>query len=758
MACNVINSWTFNGLVGAFLDLSIAYLLLCGSTLSYLASKFLGLFGLSLPCPCSGLFGSTDKSNCLQAILVNKPSLKISSVQSSVKKKLPFDSIWNNFYDDEDEDEEQHDSQSNVDKWQNRNVEMEGEASSCSWNEKKNFVGVKKGSFTPFPKWKGFGSQRPRVGLRRRKRAASGRRGKVLSFSYDSLVSMTTPTGLNSSASIGKFGNDITEGGTTSANSEDGWETSKEIEMPEQGSQGFEMDDDPFAENTLIEKEVALAEFKCLPPDQDFDGSDRNAIRVLEQALEEEHAARTALYLELEKERSAAATAADEAMAMILRLQEEKATIEMEARQYQRMIEEKSAYDAEEMNILKEILLRREREKHFLEKEVESYKQMFFENEQLDAEMYDTAATQEQKSSSIYSNEEPVLKLQQNTESVGEKEKTKINGDFSEYEIKSIRSLNHTLAFGKEIPIPELNEDAGSLNSSVEINRAHLSRIHDEVNQEFQNKGMALKNKSLNHQERRVQSSQSTEGPDLHEKAINPVVEEEEQCGETSPHQRLMPKTTEALEEAKIIFPYNNEKVEKHGEDLHGSYSGIDHHVHDVHVIYDECNVNNVENGNESEKKSISVTSNLPGTCDNPTIGGLVIEPDRKRNSLDRSGRLPPIGPSRGKHLPPILRRNSMSAFDYERLKIDNEVGWLRERLKIVQQGRDKLNFPVGHREREQAQLQILENIASQLREIRQLTEPGKALRQASLPPPSSKVMSKKRRWRGAPLGVLRSI
>ena len=53
------------------------------------------------------------------------------------------------------------------------------------------------------------------------------------------------------------------------------------------------------------------------------------------------------------------------------------------------------------------------------------------------------------------------------------------------------------------------------------------------------------------------------------------------------------------------------------------------------------------------------------------------------------------------------------------RLKIDNEVGWLIERLKIVQQGREKLNFPAGHRERKQVQLQILENIASQLREIR---------------------------------------
>ena len=81
-----------------------------------------------------------------------------------------------------------------------------------------------------------------------------------------------------------------------------------------------------------------------------------------------------------------------------------------------------------------------------------------------------------------------------------------------------------------------------------------------------------------------------------------------------------------------------------------------------------------------------------------------------------------------------------MSAIDYERVRIDNEVEWLRERLKIVQEGREKLNFSMEHKERGKIQLQLLEDIASQLREIQQLTEPGKAVRQASLPPPSSQV------------------
>lgn len=104
--------------------------------------------------------------------------------------------------------------------------------------------------------------------------------------------------------------------------------------------------------------------------------SESDTIRMLERALEEEKAACAALHLELEKERVAAATAADEAMAMICRLQEDKASIEIEARQYQRLIEEKFAYDEEEMDVLKEIILRREKENYFLEKEIEVYRQM----------------------------------------------------------------------------------------------------------------------------------------------------------------------------------------------------------------------------------------------------------------------------------------------------------------------------------------------------------------------------------------------
>ncbi|KAL4308106.1 hypothetical protein GQ457_01G023210 [Hibiscus cannabinus] len=707
MACNAISSWTFAALVGAFLDLFVAYLLLCGSTLAYLASKFLGLFGKSLPCPCNGSFGYPHKKKCYQSMLVNSPHLKISSVRSSVKEKLPFDSIWNEFYDDEEEEEED-DCHSNSGKWRNGNVEMGGETSFSSCTSKKNSVGASK---------RRFGNQRPRVGLRRRRRVANCYGGKVLTFSNHPLASIDT-TPIDLSASI-----------TTPNDSEDGWETSKEIEFPKEGSQGFEVDGDPCTKNK-IKKKLASAGFECLTPDPHFDGSDKNVVGVLDQALDEEHEARTALYLELEKERIAAATAADEAMAMILRLQEEKATIEMEARQYQRMIEEKFAYDAEEMNILKEILLRREREKHFLEKEVEAYKQMFCENEVSDMDMHDMEAIYEQGTS----NTKQLVMSKQMTESVGEKEKTMHNIDFSEYGVKSVGSPNSGLDFGKELPGSELNEDPTSLNYTIEKIRANPSRHNYEINQEFEVKGMTSENKNADHQESYLQSDLSTtpSRSDWHEKAINTTVEEE-QSRETSPHQCLTPKAIEA----KIIFPYNNEQMEKHGE-VHGIESGTNYHPVDVHAINDE--------------------SDLPQTCNNRTIGGLEIEAYRRSSSFDRSDRLPPCGPSRVKSLPHISRRNSMSAFDHERLKIDNEVGWLRERLKIVQQGRQKLNFPAGNKEREHFQLQILENIASQLQEIRQLTEPHKFMRRASLPPQSSKVMSKKRNQMDVLGEALRSI
>lgn len=403
-------------------------------------------------------------------------------------------------------------------------------------------------------------------------------------------------------------------------------------------------------ESSLIKESVCNN--KQIKPGSGED-NDQNSIRVLEQALEEEHAARSALYLELEKERNAAATAAEEAMAMILRLQKEKASVEMEARQYQRMIEEKSAYDAEEMNILKEILMRREREKHFLEKEVEAYRTMIFGNEGSENEAQESVGILGERDIS----EDPSVILQQISESVSKTEKIKTSKNFSEYEATmSIETQNLTVEFGKELPIPKWDNKQ---DSDLSLSSRKL---------EFEEKGIVDVNEN------------------------SPIQEE-----------NFLEKNVETYNEAGTIILADGEEPS----------------VHDVHVIDDELDKCNLISTDKTEAKIIN-----------------------RSNSAIASSGLPPTGNWRGKKAwsSDLIRRNSMSMVENEREKLDSEVGWLREKLRTVQEGRQKLNISMGHLEREKIQLLLLEDIASQLQEIRELTEPRQVFRPASLPPSSSKV------------------
>ncbi|KAK6924917.1 GTD-binding domain, partial [Dillenia turbinata] len=84
-----------------------------------------------------------------------------------------------------------------------------------------------------------------------------------------------------------------------------------------------------------------------------------------------------ALYLELDEERSASAVAANNAMAMITRIQAEKAAVQMEALQYQRMMEEQAEYDQEALQVLKDLLAKREEEIKGLEGELEIYREKY---------------------------------------------------------------------------------------------------------------------------------------------------------------------------------------------------------------------------------------------------------------------------------------------------------------------------------------------------------------------------------------------
>ncbi|KAK7283988.1 hypothetical protein RIF29_13739 [Crotalaria pallida] len=137
-----------------------------------------------------------------------------------------------------------------------------------------------------------------------------------------------------------------------------------------------------------LHKKLLLLERKESGTEDSLDGSVISDIECgevtidkLKSALKSERKALSTLYAELEEERSASAIAANQTMAMINRLQEEKAAMQMEALQYQRMMDEQSEYDQEALQLLNELMIKREKEKQELEKELEVYRKKVHEYE-----------------------------------------------------------------------------------------------------------------------------------------------------------------------------------------------------------------------------------------------------------------------------------------------------------------------------------------------------------------------------------------
>ncbi|KAF7825765.1 myosin-binding protein 3-like isoform X1 [Senna tora] len=347
-------------------------------------------------------------------------------------------------------------------------------------------------------------------------------------------------------------------------------------------------------------------------------GSEENHIEMLEAALEEEKAAYASLCLELEKERAAAATAADEAMAMISRLQEEKASIEIETRQYQRMIEERVAYEEEEMNILQEILIRREKENHFLEKELEAYRQMSL-------------------SGSEQSNGKPNIQLDQ---------------------------LRQRPSFSLET-----NEDQLQTDSSISIvKKAEIKNLHS----------------------------------------------------------NMVDQTCTRIDDGEELK--RNRELKNHFEGkLHNSFLDTESNVLDVHVIDDKIELRKKEN----EK---IICSSLNTASGEPRYGDLALRNLEAPSSITVS------------NLPRTSKPESRNVFNAninEKLRIGTEIEMLAERLKMLKHEKEKLTIFAGNEESNNLQLKLLEEIANQLQEIKQLRNP---LRGSSLPPSSAKVSLRKRR------------
>ncbi|CAK9143055.1 unnamed protein product [Ilex paraguariensis] len=94
----------------------------------------------------------------------------------------------------------------------------------------------------------------------------------------------------------------------------------------------------------------------------------------LKRQVEHDRKLMGTLYKELEEERNASAVAANQAMAMITRLQEEKAELHMEALQYLRMMDEQAEYDGEALQKANDLLAEKEKVIQDLEAAIDLHK------------------------------------------------------------------------------------------------------------------------------------------------------------------------------------------------------------------------------------------------------------------------------------------------------------------------------------------------------------------------------------------------
>ncbi|KAK9671597.1 hypothetical protein RND81_12G041100 [Saponaria officinalis] len=406
------NSWSFSGLVGAFLDLGIAYFLLCCSAIAFFISNFLAFFGLSLPCPCNGLFGYPNHGYYVQRILVDYPTKTVSNLHLSVKSKFPFDAVL----------ARNELCQLNLKlmkerKFDNGELEFDGEVSYSSFSDpqrsQQSFSGSDSiGKFNV--KGKGGTSQRPRCFSHRRRRRGSIDYWKLsLSSSLDHMKS-DIRTIRRSPSDPSKIGNELNVELSKPANSHG---RSSDFESIDATNEGRLM----YGNATSFENLKTSARHV-----DGIDGEDDSTIRILEQALEEEQVARVALCSELEQERIAAATAADEAMAMISRLQEVEASIK---------------------NLRwNPILVRREMEKHFLEREVEAYRKVLQDDEGMDNQIDDVQGQDE--ASYLDSSVNPMLILQQLSESIDKRDGIQNNRNHPDYASASVEIQTSS---GKEL-------------------------------------------------------------------------------------------------------------------------------------------------------------------------------------------------------------------------------------------------------------------------------------------------------------------
>nr|GEX55871.1 probable myosin-binding protein 5 isoform X1 [Tanacetum cinerariifolium] len=135
------------------------------------------------------------------------------------------------------------------------------------------------------------------------------------------------------------------------------------------------VDSPRWANKTLRKTSPERSELSAEIINDEAPGDGDSSLQQLKKQAHMDKKALQLLSMELEEERSASAVAANNAMAMITRLQAEKAAVQMEALQYQRMMEEQAEYDQDAIHLLQDVVAKRDEHIRVIESELESYRE-----------------------------------------------------------------------------------------------------------------------------------------------------------------------------------------------------------------------------------------------------------------------------------------------------------------------------------------------------------------------------------------------
>ncbi|KFK43992.1 hypothetical protein AALP_AA1G200700 [Arabis alpina] len=122
-----------------------------------------------------------------------------------------------------------------------------------------------------------------------------------------------------------------------------------------------------LSETVLNEEGEEEEESQSRSDDDDDDEDQVFDVITLRKMVRRERKRGDCMKTELEKERRASESAAEEAMAMLLKLRMEKSSVEMEAKQYKKVAEQKQIYDQQVIQSLQWMLMKLDDEEDKIE-------------------------------------------------------------------------------------------------------------------------------------------------------------------------------------------------------------------------------------------------------------------------------------------------------------------------------------------------------------------------------------------------------